>query len=264
MVKQKKGLYRKIRNKGFVVIILLLVSLMMIFYSSTMSEFVQYKIYNFEIRVEHESINKPVFNSFHFYYDYTKGQGNITFEITSDYNISTIIFELPVILDNNTARVVIKDCKSDECEKIISTKNYNVKYKSNTVIFIGNFHDSLEDTKIEILLNINLEPMSIISFYHPDVNVCSNEHIRFDLGNNYKCADSCLAHYRNIEINRNTLGKIISINFDESKDYHMFTINTVKEDTLFWKNLILSLGSSLLGGLILIICEILMGKHLNF
>ena len=180
----------KENNWLFFEILILLILLLLIvggggyciFYSSNLNEYIEGNLYFTEFflmthEFKEENNNKNHLHNFCFYYDFTKNEGNISFDLDrQNWSLSYIKITFPSII-NNIDYFSIKNGIKTDFEANITIKELRsglseINYSNLT---ISNISRVFNDEKFVIEFESNLKPNgNFIFFYNNLYNVLSS------------------------------------------------------------------------------------------
>lgn len=239
-------------------ILIFLVGVILINYSSKSNEYMDGKIYflNFGLMKQDfidESNNKIHVQDFCFYYDFTKNKGNISFNFPQqDWFLSYIDVEFPSLIKSKTLNIYsIKDGIKTDCEADIEiTEHQSVFNGINfTHLEISNFKRIFNDEKFVIEFESNLQPNGNFIFTNNFYNVLHSDdkqgNVNFVLGDDYECVGDCVYNLKFIEETLYSSDRNLKFKFIESeRQDKKLKINAVNRKIKWEKTFYLGLGIS--------------------
>lgn len=263
-------LCRKMKSKTlfywFGISFFIIAGIYFIWKSTNMTEIVLPKTYEFKFDGRYDSSSKMIFDDFRLAYDFSKEKGIITFILDGYGKQSKIIdinIDIPIL--RNTSQVYVEALN---CEQIrLCTKNSRMNYTSKfindsttkkTYVILDGFSrqfDKGERIKFIINFSSSIQPGGTFRFENFQTIRYIEYTLELNFGDDYICSFNCFEIFDGIK-SYDIAEKYIFIKFEDSNT-HVFKINSINENKLFWKNFWLALGISILATIFMPLLELL-------
>jgi hypothetical protein len=261
-LKKEKNSEKNFRTLIFIVLSLIgLIGLICIWYSNQLNEYLTYPPYPDDLQHYGIYIYSPAGEDKPLYlYDtsiiqyFSENKAQFYFEIYYPTNITGILFDFPVNITDPSFRCYFKNSTDDSYNKIpFQSFNCSILYsRKNTTTFLEFNKTHFEEETVLIEYNLELKP---IGFFEISTNQMLDYGVRgnliLNLGKDYECVSDCIYPWQNIELApRDEMSQIRILNFqdpDKNRNF-IFKITTRSNKIVSEKNILLSLGISLIVG----------------
>ncbi|MBR9701867.1 hypothetical protein GOV13_03010 [Candidatus Pacearchaeota archaeon] len=241
------------------IVILLVIGIYTLNYSSNLNENLEGQLYEFNFNLKVPDITeypKKIVHlqNYSFYYDFTQNTGRISFYVGYDnWVIRDIDIYFPSVVDNTTIKInKIKNGNEEELSYKWFTQEYYGRMKGDsTRLYIYEFDSPFNRETINIDFKSDLKPKGRFSFWHQNdtgLHTTSGEgNVRFILGDDYECRGGCIYAPLNIKETYRSFDRDLRIEFETEKGiYYAFKLNAISRNTVFWKNVSMAFGISLI------------------
>ncbi len=256
--------------------ILLIISIIFVFWSFNMSEHLESHNYEFYFDLMtkdfvDETNNKLQLNNFVFYYDFTSDSGRISFDFDKrEWDLSIIEVKFPsrisgydIYTEKNKIKLEINATMN------LSPRLGGLWSSNHSELVVEDFNRTFNSEKFVIDFESDMKPNGRFSFYHNRYDSLSGHHeygnVNLILGDDYECLFPCVENLWKIEENQYSYDRDIRLKFlPEGRDTNkVFRINAISNNKVKLKNVLLAGGISLFVSLLIVVFSMLYPKSNN-
>nr|MBI4157104.1 hypothetical protein [Candidatus Woesearchaeota archaeon] len=247
-----------------IILVLVLAGLLSIYHSSKISEFIPPEIYWFSFDSQSEGkINLSVFN---LTYDFTKGEGTISF-FPSNNTLIELRVKFPSFISNKTTDINFFRCKNyaDSC-RVSTDIKFNKEFEKippdstySTKIKLYNFSRGFYPyEKVIIKFKSDIKPSGTFIILQSNTDIKdANYGLNFILGDDFEYTGMELIQGVKLYDIGGFNERDIKLEFEG--DFHSFRIKTTDRNNIFLGTIFLGVGASLIGSAIVLLSQFILG-----